>query len=196
VRRSLAGLALLALCAGCGSGSAIRHPTSVYCGATLSPAIAAPDFSLPDQAGRQVSLASQRGHYVIVTFLYTHCPDVCPVIAGNLNVALKSPVARRAGLRVLAVSVDPERDTRVAAGRYVRERGLLPSFRYLTGARAQLRRVWKAFRIAVLAGPKGTVTHTAVELLIDPRGRELLSYGSDVRAAWVVHDLRLLEASR
>jgi cytochrome oxidase Cu insertion factor (SCO1/SenC/PrrC family) len=92
--------------------------------------------------------------------------------------------------------VDPERDTRAAAGRYVRERGLLPSFRYLVGSRAQLRRVWKAFRIAVLAGPRGTVTHTAVELLIDPRGRELLSYGSDVRAAWVVHDLRLLEASR
>ena len=196
MRRGLAVLALLALCAGCGSGSAIRHPTSVYRGTTLSPPIAAPDLGLADQAGRQVSLAAQRGHYVIVTFLYTHCPDVCPVIAGNLNIALKSPVARRAGLRVLAVSVDPERDTRTAARRYVRDRALLPSFHYLIGSRAQLQRVWRAFHIAVLAGPKGTVTHTAVELLIDPRGRELLSYGSDVKAAWVVHDLGLLEASR
>jgi cytochrome oxidase Cu insertion factor (SCO1/SenC/PrrC family) len=77
----------------------------------------------------------------------------------------------------------------------VRERGLLPSFRYLSGSRAELQRVWKAYHIAALAGPKGTVTHSAVEFLIDPRGREVLTYGSDVQAAWVVHDLALLEES-
>ena len=115
------------------------------------------------------------------------------MIAGNLNAALKSPVARRLGLRVVAISVDPRRDTRAAVRRYVRERGLLPSFRYLTGSRAQLERVWKGFHIAVLDGPKGTVTHSAVQFLIDPRGRELLTYGSDVKAAEVIHDLELLE---
>jgi protein SCO1/2 len=195
VRRPLAVLVLLLLCAGCGGGTAIEHPAPVYRGSTLSPPIAAKDFSLSDPSGRQVTLAGRRGHYVIVTFLYTQCPDVCPVIAGNLNVALKSAVARRTGLRVLAVSVDPKRDTRAAVRRYVRERGLLPSFRYLTGSRSQLQRVWDAFHIAALAGPKGTVTHTTVEFLVDPRGREVLTYGSDVRAAWVVHDLELLEES-
>lgn len=191
--------AVLALGAGCGggagdgSGSAIEHPASIYRGSLMSPPAAAPGFKLDDQAGRQVSLAAQRGHYLIVTFLYTHCPDVCPVIAGNLNAALKSPVARRLGLRVVAISVDPRRDTRAAVRRYVRERGLLPSFRYLTGSRAQLERVWKGFHIAVLDGPKATVTHSAVQFLIDPRGRELLTYGSDVTAAEVIHDLELLE---
>jgi protein SCO1/2 len=133
---------------------------------------------------------------VIVTFLYTHCPDVCPVIAGNLNLVLRSAVARRTGLRVLAVSVDPRRDTPAAVRRYVRERGLLPAFHYLIGSRAQLQRVWKAFHIAQLAGPAGTVTHTAIELVIDPNGRERVTYGSDVKSAWVIHDLVALEAAR
>jgi protein SCO1/2 len=197
-RRAAALLAasVLGLCAGCGgNGSAIEHPTSIYRGSALSPPAVAPSFSLEDQSGRQVSLAAQRGHYLIVTFLYTRCPDVCPVIAGNLNAALKTPVARRTGLRVLAISVDPGRDTPAAVRTYVRERGLVPSFRYLTGSRAQLERAWKGFHIAVLDGPKGTVTHSAVQFLIDPGGRELLTYGSDVTAAEVVHDLKLLEQS-
>ena len=69
-----------------------------------------------DQNGSRVTLAAQRGHWVIVTFLYTYCPDVCPVIAGNLNAALGAPPHAAAGLRVLSVSVDPARDTPAAAG--------------------------------------------------------------------------------
>ena len=65
--------------------------------------------------------------------------------------------------------------------RYVRERRLLPTFHYLIGTPAQLRPVWKAYQIAVLAGPQATVTHSTVQFLIDPQGRERLTYGSDVR---------------
>ena len=130
--------------------------------------------------------ASRRsaGTTCVVTFLYTHCPDVCPVIAGNLNTALKSPVARRAGLRVLAVSVDPKRRHALRpCARYVRERRLLPTFRYLIGTRAELAPVWQAYRIAVLAGPQATVTHSTFQFLIDPQGRERLIYDVDVKAA-------------
>jgi protein SCO1 len=140
-------------------------------------------------------MGAQRGHYVIVTFLYTRCPDVCPVIAGNLNRALQSRAARRSGLRVLAVSVDPRHDTAAAVRRYVRERRLLPSFRYLIGTRARLERVWRLYHVSALAGPKGTVTHSTFELLVDPEGRERIVYDSTVRAADVVHDLMRLEAA-
>ena len=56
-------------------------------GTALAPPVAAPLFTLHDQAGHAISLAVERGHYVVVTFLYTHCPDVCPVIAGNAEPA-------------------------------------------------------------------------------------------------------------
>jgi protein SCO1/2 len=184
---------LLALCAGCGSSSSSGQG-SRFRGTELTPPSPAPQFSLRDQSGRTVSLAAQRGHYVVVTFLYTHCPDVCPVIAGNLNRALATAAARRAGLRVLAVSVDPQRDTAAAVRRYVGEHRLLPAFRYLIGTRAQLARVWRAYHVAAQPGPKNTVTHSTFELLLDPQGRERLAYDSTMKTGDIVNDLMRIEA--
>jgi protein SCO1/2 len=141
-----------------------------------------------------VTLAEQRGRWVLMTFLYTYCPDVCPVIAGNLNAVLRTPVARNADLRVLSVSVDPVRDTPAAARKYVRDHRLLPTFRWLLGTRAELSKVWKAYQIAVLPGPKKTVSHYAVQLLIDPEGRERVAYDSQVQTADVVADLKRLQS--
>jgi protein SCO1/2 len=45
----------------------------------------APDFRLTDQSGRAVSFAGRRGRVVVLTFLYTHCPDECPLIAEKLH---------------------------------------------------------------------------------------------------------------
>jgi protein SCO1/2 len=137
-------------------------------------------------------VAGQRGHWAIVTFLYTTCPDVCPVIAGNLNTALGSAAARKAGLKVLSVSVDPARDTPAAARRYARDHRLAASFLWGLGTKAELQKAWRAYRVAVLPGKKGTITHSTFELLVDPQGRERLVYDSLVKPADVVHDLDLL----
>ena len=56
-------------------------------------------------------MSSQRGRFTLVTFLYTNCPDVCPLIAEHLNTALRQLGTTRADTRVLAVSVDPNGDT-------------------------------------------------------------------------------------
>jgi len=183
-------LGVAVACAGCGGTKTPPQPE--FRGTVVEPTAAAPAFTLTDQAGHAVAMTAQRGHYVVVTFLYTHCPDVCPVIAGMLNQALKTPIAHRAGLRVLAVSVDPKGDTPAAVRRFIRVHQLLPTFRYLTGTRAQLQPVWNAFHIASTPGAKGTVSHTAVEYLIDPQGRERLIYDSTVTTAEVVHDLTRL----
>src|SRR5579871_4193235 len=77
--------------------------------------VPAPAFTLTDQNGRQISLAQFKGQPTIVTFLYTHCPDACPLIADQVHVALTQlgPDASKVGL--LAVSTDPSGDTRAAA---------------------------------------------------------------------------------
>lgn len=189
-------LAALAL-AGCGGTKAAPKPTfpaapkSVYRGVAV-PHVAAPPIALHDAAGRPVSLAAQRGHWTLVTFLYTHCPDVCPLIAANLNQSLRLLHASRTGVRVLAVSVDPRGDTPAAVRAYVREKHLVPQFHYLIGSRAQLQPVWATYHVAAQTPGGGVVTHVAYTVLVDPQGKERLIYDAQVKAAQVVHDLRLL----
>lgn len=152
----------------------------------------APNFALHDQLGRTVTMSAQRGHWTVVTFLYTRCPDVCPLIAAHLNAALASPTGRALNLRVLSVSVDPIHDTPAAVHRYVAEHRLVPAFRWLTGSPAYLARVWRAYHVAALPGPHGTVTHSSVSFLVDPDLRERLLYDKSVTASDVLHDLRAL----
>ena len=181
-------LAVVAVCAGCGGSK----PPKFTAQATVLPSPVAPPFTLRDDAGHAVSLPAKPGHYVIVTFLYTHCPDVCPIIAGNLNRALKTPTAKQAGLTVLAVSVDPKGDTAAAVRTYIAERALVPTFHYLIGSEAQLAPVWSKFHIGAVAGPKDVVTHQSYEFLIDPTGHERLLYGKGVQPEWIVSDLKTL----
>ena len=132
---------------------------------------------------------------MLVTFLYVHCPDVCPLIAQNLNGALRQLGPKRDRVRVLAVSVDPAGDTPRAVKRYVAERGLLPQFRYLIGSRTELTPIWAAWHVlAVTQGPD-VVDHVAYTVLVDPTGKERLLYDSRVKARQVLHDLRLLFAA-
>jgi protein SCO1 len=189
MRRAAIALALLACCAGCGSAA-----KPAFRGTELTPSLRAPNFALRDQNGRTVTMAGERGHWTVVTFLYTHCPDVCPLIAANLNGALKDPAGGSAHLHVLAVSVDPARDTPAAVRLYVVQHRLLPAFRFLIGSPAELARVWAAFHVAAQPGPHGTVTHSTFEILIDPQGHERLIYDATVTTADLVHDLVALHA--
>jgi len=196
IRSRLAALALLALAlAGCG-GSAVagsdRPPPKTFRGSEVDPPMETANFRLHDQDGRLVTLDGQRGRLAIVTFLYTQCPDVCPLIAQNLNLALRQLTpAERAKVRVLAVSVDPKGDTPTRVRKFVYSHRLLPEFRYLTGTRAQLAPVWRSFHVAVGDNPE-TVDHSAYELLVDQDGEGRVIYDAQVRPAQVVHDVRVL----
>ncbi|MBA3843829.1 MAG: SCO family protein, partial [Actinobacteria bacterium] len=136
--------------------------------------------------------AGQHGRYVLVTFLYVHCPDVCPLIAQNLNQTLRQLGPKRDRVRVLAVSVDPKGDSAAAVDRYVRERGLLPQFRYLIGSAAALEKTWAAWHVLSVRKDPDVVDHVAYTALVDPRGKERVLYDSQVKARQVLHDLRVL----
>ncbi len=183
--------------AGCGSSGSTQKTTTApkarFAGAELAPPKTAPPIALHDANGTPVTLAAQRGRYVLVTFIYTHCPDVCPLITQNLNAALRviGPSARKQ-VRVLAVSVDPAGDTPKAVKAYAREKHLLPQFEYLIGTRAELRRVWKAWHVLAVETKPDLVDHVAYTALIDTQGTERVLYDSSVHATQVVHDLRVL----
>jgi protein SCO1 len=156
------------------------------------PRTKAPPIALHDAAGAPVTLAEQRGGWTLVTFLYTHCPDVCPLIAANLNQALRAVHASRTHVSVLAVSVDPKGDTATTVRAYAKRMHLVPQFHYLIGTRTQLRPVWATYHVAAVARTVGLVDHVAYTMLVDPAGRERLIYDANVKAAQFVHDLRVL----
>jgi protein SCO1/2 len=108
-------------------------------GFALRPDRPAPDFTLTDPAGQPWHLAEKRGHAVALFFGYTNCPDVCPQTLQKLAVAADElgPLADR--LDVALVTVDPERDTPEALGRYTR--GFHPSFTGLSGEPATIQRI-------------------------------------------------------
>lgn len=170
-----------------------RHADrATFAGHRVLPDTSAADFSLLDQRGHAVSLSAQRGKLVLLTFLYTRCRDVCPVIADHLQQAVDSLGPERRRVQVLAVSVDPEHDTLRAVRTFVREHRLGREFAYLTGTRTQLQPVWQAYNVLATERNSQTIDHSAPTLLIDARGRPRVYYESTFRAASVLHDLRTL----
>ena len=188
MKRLVALLALLALCAGCGSTThkVVAPPAPKNDGVPLDPPLAAPAFLLRDQSAKLVGPQQDRGHWTVVTFLYTHCPDVCPLIANQLGAAQR----QNADLRVIAVSVDPKRDTPAAVRRFLADHDLGPHFRYVIGSTAALSRVWTRYHVASTPGPKGTVTHSTFEILIDPQGKERVYFDASLTARDLLRSIR------
>jgi protein SCO1/2 len=184
-------LCLVFVCTACGSPASTPATTPANAqtqGFALKPPVVAPAFALRDQEGRLTGPAQLRGHWYVVAFLYTHCPDVCPVIASNLGVALR----RLPSLRVLAISVDPKNDTPASVKAFLRAHNLPPRFRYVTGTHAELAPVWARYHVAAIAGPRPIVSHTAFELLVDPQGRERVLYDAQVQAVDITRDVAAL----
>ena len=69
------------------------------------------DVSLEDQTGRMVGLDRYRGRPVLITMFYASCPHVCPVLVSTIKLT-ESQLSddERADLRVMTISIDPERD--------------------------------------------------------------------------------------
>jgi protein SCO1 len=200
VRRTLPLLAIAVLAAGCGSSAAkvVELPPpakQTFAGGELTPPRVAPPLSLHDASGRHFTLSDRRGRYALVTFIYTHCPDVCPLITSNLNTVLRT-VGPKANVDVLAVSVDPKGDTPAAVHAYEKAKHLEPAFHYLIGTRAQLRPVWAAWHVLAVDRKPDVVDHAAYTALVDPTGKERVLYDSQVNAQQVLHDLRLLKKQR
>jgi protein SCO1/2 len=169
-----------------------------YSGGTVSPVTAAPELGLHTWNGKDVRIGDYRGQAVLVTFVYTNCPDVCPLIVDNL-VRVKErlgPDGRR--LRIVSVSVDPERDTPQAVKRFLTRHRAHGRVDYLIGSRRQLEGVWARWGIAARvdkANPR-LVEHSGVIWGVDPKGRRVTFYpASGFDVADIEGDVRNLLGS-
>ena len=180
----------------------------------------APPFSLVNQFGDPVELDGFRGRVAVLTFLYTSCPDICPVVTNHLRDVYEMLGEEAQEVGLIAVSVDPGRDSVQQAHDYSERWRMVDRWSFLVGEEADLQPVWAAYYIApVEIGPtpaqetprgdsstgsggvsalaKGiaeayTITHSAPVYLIDREGllRGLHTLPFDPEA--LVQDIRAL----
>lgn len=127
--------------------AACAPDTAEFRGTRLTAGESLPEFELTDQFGRVARSADYRGRVVLLTFLYTNCPDVCPIVTGQLRAAREALEAEAADVAVVAVSVDPERDTVEAAREYSERWRMSERWEYLVGSREALAEIWAAFYV-------------------------------------------------
>ncbi|HLI51281.1 MAG TPA: SCO family protein [Thermomicrobiaceae bacterium] len=198
---SLAGIAILLLSIGLAACGGSSDPKLSGTDLDKTPA---PNFTLTDQRGQQVSLDQFRGKAVVLTFIYTHCPDVCPLIAEHLRATYAQlPAKTQQKVVMLAVTVDPARDNEAALEHFSQVHGLANNsdWHAMTGQPATLKQVWVDYHIdssamltdmavpmsgahATMATPtpnaNGTVDHTDAIFLIDKDGNErVLMHSTD-----------------
>jgi protein SCO1 len=166
-------------------------------GGVVSPVKPAPAIALDDYRGRPIALSQFRGKVVLVTFLYTHCPDVCPLIASNLKVTLARLGSKAANVQAIAVSVDPRGDTPNSVTAFLKARGMTGKMEYLLGSPSQLGRVWSAWNVGSQrdASNPQLVAHSALVYGITASGKLKTIYSANFNPDEIVHDVPILAAS-
>ena len=139
---------------------------------------AAFDFALTSQDGWEVTLASLRGKVVAVTFIYTWCPDVCPMLTDKMA-RVQDELGPDFGSKIafVSITIDPERDTPEALKEYAAAFGAdLAGWSFLTGPPAAVREVAHRYGVAVAPGADGQVDHTLLTTLVDRNGNMRVQY--------------------
>jgi protein SCO1/2 len=168
---------------------------STYAGSEAAPPKQAPPLVLHDSLGRPVNLARYRGKAVLVTFIYTHCPDVCPLIVSHLKTAQAQLGPKAKGLQIVAVSTDPRGDTPKTVAAFLGEHGMTGRMQYLIGSRRELGHVWKSWNIVAKPDKAGRdlVEHSALVYGIAADGKITTLYPANFEPSQIVHDVPLLE---
>jgi protein SCO1 len=189
-------IALLAV-----GGSSATKPKQTRAGfaaeGLLSPPRPAPPLALRNYLGQPVNLDAYRGKAVLVTFLYTHCPDVCPLITSNLRVAqnLMGP-STSSKAQIIAVSADPRGDTPKAVAAFLALHEMTGRMQYLIGSPSQLARVWKAWGVGSEQDKQqpGLVNHSGLVYGITASGKRLSIYAANFQPSEIAHDVPVLAA--
>ena len=156
----------------------------------------APDFELTRSGGESFRLSEARGDIVMLFFGYTSCPDICPTTMAELKTALDRLGEEKAeNVKVVFVTVDPERDTPERVQEYVDH--FDQEFVGLSGSEQELAQVWNGYgvfrqKVEGTSAAGYLVDHTARVTVIDQDGNLRVSYPFDAPVENIVHDLKIL----
>ena len=159
-------------------------------GTAYDPPRPAPSIQLPASDGTLFDLSAEAGRVVVVYFGYIHCPDICPATLGNLAALMGDLGERASGLRVVFITVDPERDTLPALADYLL--AFDPTFIGLRGERPETERILAAYGVYAgmdEAAASHEIEHSARLFLVDKDGNLLAHYLWDAARPDLLADL-------
>ena len=153
------------------------------------------ELRLVDHHGKPRSLADFRGKVVVISFGFTHCPDVCPTMLADLAAAMGLLGEAAGDVQVLFVTVDPKRDTAELLRQYVP--AFHPAFLGLRGDPAAVEKAKKDFHVYAQERPgktpeSYTVDHSAQVFVIDRSGAVRLLFPPNTPPSAMANDLRIL----
>ena len=193
-----AAIVIASLAAGLVLGGMTRDKAAAGDGAGAAPALEryeiGGEFELTDQRGERLRLSDLAGKAVLLSFGYTHCPDVCPATLSRMReVKSALPAGDAARFTGVFVSVDPARDTPQRLGRYVEF--FDPGFIGLTGGEGELVEVAHRYgaRFSIPEGQPADgylVHHSTLGYLIDPAGRVRALYRGEEPVEAVAANVR------
>ena len=176
-------------------GLAHRDTPRGAAGTMLASAIGGP-FHLVDQEGKTVTDADLRGKWSLVYFGYTHCPDACPTALNDISIALDELGPKRAAVRSVFITVDPERDTSEVLKSYVTS--FDAPILALTGTPEEIAQAAKGYRVYYAKHPEVggdySMDHSSVIYVMDPQGRFTASFTQENSPEEIAERLKKLLA--
>jgi len=176
--------------------TASSSSTGGFAGSVASPPEQAPPLQLRNYKGENVNIASYKGKAVLVTFIYTHCPDVCPLIVSNFRTTQALLGSQSSKAQIVAVSVDSRGDTPKTVAKFLATHRMTGRMQYLIGSNKELARVWKAWGVGSErdAHSPELVEHTGLVYGISASGKVMTLYPGNYKPAEIAHDVPLLAA--
>ena len=155
----------------------------------------APELALVNQSGQPLTLTALRGKVVLLTFTYSTCAEVCPLItAAMVTLQQRLTAAERQQVFFLSVTAQPDVDTPAVLRAYAHRLGVdLASWAFVTGSPQAVQAVWQAFGLTGKPRTTGVVEHPAWTFLIDREGMVQYRYlGGLLEVETIVEDMRTL----
>jgi len=140
-----------------------------------------PEFTLVDQNGKSFRFANAKGKIVLATFIFTTCPDVCPLLTAKFAGIQRALRAKNMDdYLLLSITTDPARDTPAVLKSYGEQfKADFNHWVFLTGSEKDLAKVWKGFGVTVRRTADDQIQHSALTSLIDQRGVRRVDYYTD-----------------
>lgn len=161
------------------------------------------EYSLLDQDSTKVNFPEKySGKVMLVGYVYTHCPDICPMITYNMR-DVQEKLGYNEDFMLVSVSFDPERDTPHILSQYAKNYSLNEkNWKLLTGDKQEVESLLEKLEITTVKTPTRFaednrpiyfIDHTDKVSLIDKEGKVRQSYfGSELDSDKVIEDIQQL----